>query len=274
MINEAGNTESIKKICGIVAFLGVAANAVALFTLVRYAFRGESPYSLNFLLKNLALIACYTMVGVGALTDRHDLFKTGLFVGAATFALDAYFPLLWISEDTKYYESLAKGLGNGYFFLLVSYLAAIVGFALMGILFSQKREWQFPNMGLVATVCIAMYIVLTLGYAIYFTHEQYVSFGPYLTSYITGSSALSIVGAVGVMLMPFAFPEEAAISEAPAIAGSAQNTTINVTPVPDMESQPVLADGAFSLLRKYKQLLDMDVITQEEFEAKKKELLR
>ena len=274
MNNINTNIESKPKICGIVILLGAVVSAISLFTIVRYAIRGESPLTFALLLRNLACVAGFAVIGVGIFTERHHLFKIGLFTVAAAFVVDAYFPLNWIRQNTKYYGSLTGGFKEGNLILLICYLSALTGFLLMGILFSNKQVGQAQKMGTIATICIAVYIVIAVGYAMYFMKDNYVTLWPYLSSYITGSSALTVVGAIGTLLMPSAFPEE--IQQAEMRNSSSINHVItqseqNVSAV--LGNMNVIDDDAFALLRKYKQLLDMGVITQEEFDLKKKELL-
>lgn len=274
MNNATNNIESKAKICGILVLLGAAINVISLFTLVRNAFRGESPYAFAFLLRNLACISGFTVIGVGIFNNRHTLFKAGLFTCAAAFLIDAFFPLKWINENTKYYGSLAEGLKGGNFIILICYLAAVAGFVLMGILFSEKKEWQFPKAGTIAMICIAAYIFLTVCYGIYYMKEYYVGLWEYLSNYISGSSSLSIVGATGVLLMPAAFSEEIPKVELlSSIEGSYKAAQVTQSAAVEPVSAEPIKDDTITILRKYKQLLDMDIITQEEFDAKKKELL-
>lgn len=294
------NVESKAKVCGIVILLGAVICLIPLFTFVKYAFRGESQYAFLFLIRNLACIAGYAAIGFGIFAEKHDYFKIGLFINAGAFVLDTYFPLMWITSETKYYESLSRGLGSGNFLLLLCDLAALAGFVLMGILFSQKPEWQFPKVGSIAMTCIASYIVLMLIYILYYISEHYLKLGEYLSSYITGSSALAIVGAIGVLLMPYAFSDEIPqveildminsnqntakssqnIGASTAVAGNNTAETVavadNATETASMESeQPqMLETDIVNLLRKYKQLLDMGIITDEEFQSKKTDLLK
>ena len=284
------NIESKAKVCGIVVLLGAVICLIPLFTFVKYAFRGESQYAFLFLIRHLACIAGYAVIGFGIFAEKHDYFKIGLFITAGAFVLDTYFPLMWITSETKYYESLSRGLGGGNFLLLLCDLAALAGFVLMGILFSQKPEWQFPKVGSIAMGCIASYIVLTIVYVLYFASENYLKLGEYLSNYITGASALAIVGAIGVLLMPYAFSDEIPQVEILNMIDSNHNTaqggqnvgtstaavsnTISATVVVESEQPHILEADKVNLLRKYKQLLDMGIITDEEFQSKKTDLLK
>ena len=144
----------------------------------------------------------------------------------------------------------------------------------MGIHFSQKSEEQSANLGTIAMVFIAAYIVLLIGHAIYYMKENYISFWPYVSAYFTGASVLSIVGAAGVLLMPYAFPVETSQQRIINESGT-ENKAESVEQIgaEGQVSQKMDEADAFALLRKYKQLLDAEVITQEEFDSKKKELL-
>ena len=273
-MNAENSNESKVKLCGIVVLLGAALSVIPFFTVITYAFRGESPYSFTLLLRSLATLAGFSIIGYGIFKDKRELFKIGLFIATASFVLDAYFPFLWTKENYKYFGSLTKSLGGENFVLLLCYLSAVVGFVLMGIHFSQKSEEQSANLGTIAMVFIAAYIVLLIGHAIYYMKENYISFWPYVSAYFTGASVLSIVGAAGVLLMPYAFPVETSQQRIINESGT-ENKAESVEQIgaEGQVSQKMDEADAFALLRKYKQLLDAEVITQEEFDSKKKELL-
>ena len=283
MGSNISNMESKAKICGIVILLGAAVCSIPLFTIVRYAFKAESPYSFNFLIATLACIAGFIIIGVGVFTYKHHLFRVGLFTVAVAFVLDTYFPLMWIKSNADYYDSLSKGFGDGYLFLLLYCLAALAGFLLMGILFSQKPEGQLPKVGSIAMICLAIYIVLSLGYSIYFMKDSYLKLWEYLTGYITGSFMFPIVGAIGVMLMPVAFSDEIpeveilkslnANQNIPQVNQKVVSETIS-TNTTETAGSGVFEEDTITLLREYKQLLDMEIITEEEFRLKKSELLK
>lgn len=275
--------DSRVKICGAVILLGAAICSISLFTLVRYAFKGESPYSFAFLLRNLACIAGYLVISVGIFTEKHHLFKLGLFIAATAFIIDAYFPLMWIDSNRKYYGSLSEAFGDGNLVLLLCYLAALAGFVFMGILFSQKKEWQFSGVGSIAIICIVGYAVLALGYTIYYINENYLTLSEYVSSYIPSSSLLSMVGAIGVLLMPFIFADEIPKVEIlEMIKGNQKKTQASQSAVSELTipkaaesgSPKMLEEDTVNLLRRYKQLLDMGIINDEEFQQKKSELLR
>ena len=275
--------DSKAKICGAIILLGAAICSISLFTLVRYAFKGESPYAFAFLLRSLACIAGYIVIGVGVFTEKHHLFKLGLFIAAASFVIDAYFPLLWIDSNRKYYGSLSRAFGDGNLVLLLCYLAALVGFVFMGILFSQKKEWQFPKVGSIAIICIVAYVILALGYTIYYINENYLTLSEYVSSYIPSSSFLSMFGAIGVLLMPVAFADEIPKVEIlemlklnqinPKVSQNAVSESVSQKAAEPV-SPKMLEEDTVNLLRRYKQLLDMGIITDEEFQLKKSELLK
>lgn len=274
MNDDISSVESTKQACGIILLVGAAVCSISLFTLVSYAFKGESQYSLLFLIRNLAFISGFVAIGIGVFKDKHELFPIGLFINTAASVLDVYFPLMWIDSTTKLYESLSEGLGGGNFLLLLCYIAEIAGFLFMGILFSKKTEWQFPQIRSASIVCIATYIVLTLLYALYYTSEYDLSIWEFVSSYITGSNALTVVGAIGVILMPFAFPEEIPQADSIDKDDIARGTNQSGQPNATVTTQGTTNDDWTTQLLKYKELLDEGILTEEEFNKKKQELLK
>ena len=272
---KVSNDESQKKTCGIILIAGAAICSISLFTLVSYAFDGESQHAFLYLIRNLAFISGFAAAGFGALTDRHDLFPIGLFACAAASVLDVYFPLYWIDSFTKYGDSLADGLGGGNFLLLLCYLSEVAGFLFMGILFSGKTEWQFPQIKSVAIACVAAFIALTVICALYYISEYRLTLWGYLSSYITGSNALSVAGATGVLLMPSAFSEELPKLDPAANTGAVQSANQpGQTGKTESTDSKVSEEDVIEQIKKYKQLLDMGIITEEEFQLKKTELLK
>ena len=269
------SADSRVKACGLLILIGAAVCSISLFTLVRYAIKGDSPYSFALLIRNLACIAGYITIGIGIFTDKHHLFRVGLFTAAVAFVIDSYFPLMWIDSNRKYYGSLSAGLSGGNFTLLLCYLTALIGFILMGLLFSKKPEDQFSKEGSIAMICIVAYIVLAVCYAIYYMKDNYLSLWEYASSYIPAASLLSMIGAVGVLLMPIAFSDEIPRVE---IIGSLnagqkkpEQKQNGVSGSRDLKNEK---EDTVTLLIKYKELLDMGIITDEEFQLKKSELLK
>ena len=280
---DINNAEARTKICGIVVLVGAASCSISLFTLVRYAFRGESPYAFALLIRNLACIAGFIVISVGVFADKHHLFKLGLFASAAAFVIDAYFPLMWIDSDRKYYGSLSEGLGGGNLILLLCYLTALAGFLFTGILFSQKPAWQFPKVGSLGMICIAAFVLFTVGYTIYYIKDNYLTLWEYASSYIPSSSLLSMIGAIGVLLMPIVFSNEIPkVDILEKINTNKPNTQINITDASESDAEnaaesvgtKMIEGDTINLLRRYKELLDMGIITDEEFQLKKSELLK
>ena len=271
---DNSNVESTKQACGILLILGAVACMIPFFTLVSYAFKGESPHALLYVVRNLAFISGFIAIGIGVLKDKHELFPIGLFINAAASLLDVYFPLIWINSDAEYYESFSRALGGGNFLLLLCYFAEIAGFLLMGILFSKKAEWQFPQIRSASIACIAAYIALTLVCVLYYTSEFEVSIWEFVSSYITGSNALTVVGAIGVLLMPFAFPEEIPQADSIDKDDIARGTNQSGQPNATVTTQGTTNDDWTTQLLKYKELLDEGILTEEEFNKKKQELLK
>lgn len=272
---KTNNDESQKKTCGIILIAGAAICSISLFTLVSYAFDGESQHAFLYLIRNLAFISGFAAAGFGALTDRHDLFPIGLFACAGASLLDVFLSLYWIDSLTKYSDSLADGLGDGNFLLLLCYLSELAGFLFMGILFSGKTEWQFPQIRSVAIACVAAFIALSFICTLYFISDYQLPLWGYFSNYITGSNALSVVGATGVLLMPFAFSEELPNLDPASNTGAVQSTNQpGQTGKTESTDPKASEEDVIELIKKYKQLLDMGVITEEEFQLKKTELFK
>ena len=271
---KANNEDSLKKICGGVVLAGAAFNALALFTFVTYAFKGESPYSFYFLIRSLASTIGYIVIGVAVLSEKPHLFKSGLFSVAGSFILSAYMPLTWIKQEAEYYDSLFRGNGANITCLFIC-IAGATGFIITGILFSQKPEWLFSNISTIAVVLLAAYVALEVIYMLYFTNSNGVTLWEYFTYYITGSGAMAVIGAIGVIILPFAFPNEIPkieiLDKTPAIQKNPFAEAQDSLPV--KSAAKLSTDETVELIRKYKQLMDMGIISADEFQSKKDELL-
>ena len=286
---NSNSIESTRKLCGYIVLAGAVINAIALFTFVSYAFKAESSNAFYFLIRSLASTAGYAIIGAAIFTEKYDLIKWGLFSVGGSFVLSTYMPLVWIKSNADYYGSITRANGANFVCLLIC-LAGAAGFIIMGIVFSNKTELQ-QNNNTVAVVFLGIYIALEAIYAIYATQSFGVTMWTYLSNYIPGAGAMAIVGAIGAIMLPYAFPDEMPANEStfqknaqqPDLQESVQKNTANdlgitvevATSNNDQlinEPEKSFADS-IELLKKYKQLLDMGIMTPEEFAEKKKQIL-
>lgn len=283
-MDNRNNVATRSNISGVIAYVGAAVCAIPLFTIVSYASKGESPYTMILALRSLLFIIGFGLIGTGVFQNNPQHAKGGLIVSAIGFVFCAIFPIMWISENTKYYDSLKEGLSGGNGYLLLSYIAAFIGLILMWSAFSNEQEMQSSTKS-IALGAIALYLLITVLYAFWDIDDLSVTFGEYIKYYIDGSGTLAIVGVVGALLLPSAFPDNA--RKVPKISPVASTSSPVTTPAANQFTNPTAVsaknstpsadnslEDAVATIRKYKELLDMGIITQEEFQDKKSELLK
>lgn len=275
------NSESLIKPCGIIVLVGAACKAISLFTFIRLCFEAGNDRAAFYLIRDILCIVGFVIIGLAVFTEKHHLFRLGLFTCAASFLFETYLPLSWTASNLDLYDDISDlkyvlpGENVGYFVVCIT---ALAGFIIMGLHFSQKSVRPNTDLGKVAFYLLVANIVITLIYMVWFMNSQYVDLKTYLTNYIPGSTALAVIGIAGAAMLPLAFPNE--VPRVPAQQVSVSTVTMQT----QSNAQTVAASGeaniksndnvTVELLRKYKQLLDMGIITQDEFNSKKADLLK
>lgn len=167
----------------------------------------------------------------------------------------------------EYYTSVigkSEYLAGFWGWLLV--IIMLVGCALLIYQLMTRKKWKSWQNFVVPAAQILVFVVFSACVETEHTSTQnFYEFGLGFLWYI---ELALLLGIVAMTVLDLRAPEEV-----PAVAPAVAPTAEPVTPIPQPTPRPVAPRENADDLVKYKQLLDMGVITQEEFDAKKREIL-
>ena len=265
-------------ISAVLILFGVASALVSLIS-IDYSILVDSSDSMYAILDVLYIAAC-CVTAYAVYSDNRDFMVAGSFIGASVQLLKAYKIFKWIKSSYDYFESL-DGCGTRILYLLVA-LCGAAGFIMLGLFYTKSYAQQLKDKILIIVIMLA---VCGAGETIYpfFSFKSYNDAGEFFGNFLAGKIAIvspffMILGLILFLITeyPDAF-SNASSSVNNTTAASAATTVYQQSAAEQAKgsSEPEVMsfENRMEMIRKYKNLLDMDIITQEEFEKKKKELL-
>ena len=273
------NTKTNNTLSAVIILFGIVSALVSMIS-IDYSLLVDSSSPIYIIMDALYIAAC-CVTAYAVYSDNRDLMSAGSFLGASVQILKAFTIFKWIKSSYEYFETL-DGCGTRILYLLIAICGA-AGFIMLGLFYTKSYAQQLKDKIQMIVIILA---VCGAGETIYpfFSIKNYYDAGEFFEYFISGK--ISIISPVFLILGLIIFH----ITEYPnafSNVSTSVNNTAAASPVTPVYQQSAVAKSVadssepeemnfekkIEMIRKYKTLLDMEIITQDEFEIKKKELL-
>ncbi len=282
------NKNSNNVAAAVIAFLGIITVLVVFKEDLDIAKNSSQPI---FLIIDLVYIAACGVSGYALLNSRNDLLNIGSFIAAGGAALKVIKIFKWVSSNYSYNGGTYDGMG-WHLLYLFGEIAGTAAFIMFGMLLTKKYEEKLKDkenviIGLLATSGIIQ-LVYPFRFFNTYTYNRADFFKDYLTGYSSITSFVFLIGAFIFILytmmqlkgvqMQVAQNSEAVVSvpiqNPSGVTVGQEGQAFNNRQLQTAESAyEANEQNNLELLRKYKELLDAEIITQEEFNERKQQLL-
>ena len=294
----AAKNDTLRIPAVVVLLASAIACAIILIIEAGHHISGEYAYTgMAFVcdLIGVCFTVSYILISVSLVREQRKLMAPGITLAIVALSIRALFELFFLVDSVNnnglvigdsrynYWESKYQ------FMTVLQMLVFVIGVAgIILLLLSVKKKDRVDRERLLklSPILTGVSIIGTIvcGFWFAFTYFE-ISFGEFLTSYYRGESFLSFIGMIGLVLLAMmcsleskGVPSESTV----VLVDTTPNHTPSVTIEQNLAQKEMTShavnqydeDIAIDMLKRFKQLLDLGIITQEEFDEKKQELLK